>query len=227
MHSFPRTVAGAAGAAGAAWDADAMTVQSTSPRAGGYARGRATREEILDAAMRLFGDVGYHTTSLRDVAARVGISHPGLLHHFPTKAALLEAVLQRRDEVDGKAFDDDVAASGDFLEALARLADRNAARPGIVELYATLSAEATSPAHPAHDYFRARYVRVLAQTTAAFELLAAEGRLRPGLDAPTAGRLSVAGMDGLQVQWLMAADAPEGRVDMARAIRALHASFLV
>ena len=62
------------------------TAAPTSARSGGYARGRATREEILDVAMQLFGEVGYRTASLREVASRVGISHPGLLHHFASKA---------------------------------------------------------------------------------------------------------------------------------------------
>src|SRR3954468_8724624 len=112
---------------------------------GGYAKGRATREEILDSAMRLFGEVGYRTASLREISARVGISHPGLLHHFPSKAALLEAVLVRRDEIDGAAFQADLDAGVDFFDAIVQVAERNAARPGIVELFATLSAEATSP----------------------------------------------------------------------------------
>ena len=142
-----------------------MTTEVTtapSARAGGYAKGRATREEILDAAMQLFGEVGYHTASLREVASRVGISHPGLLHHFSSKAVLLAAVLERRDEIDEVAFEADLAAGHDYFDALAMLIDRNAARPGIVELYATLSAEATSPDHPAHGYFQERYRRVVA-----------------------------------------------------------------
>ena len=86
--------------------------------------------------MQLFGEVGYNTASLREVSARVGISHPGLLHHFPSKAALLEAVLVRRDEIDGAAFQADLDAGVDFFDALVRIVERNAARPGIVELFA-------------------------------------------------------------------------------------------
>src|SRR3954453_17161951 len=117
-----------------------MTATARSAHArGGYAKGRATREEILDSAMRLFGEVGYHPASLREVAARVGISHPGLLHHFASKAALLEAVLTRRDEIDEALFRADLDACHDYFEALGMLVERNAARPGIVELFATLS----------------------------------------------------------------------------------------
>ncbi|MBO3100887.1 TetR/AcrR family transcriptional regulator [Cellulomonas fengjieae] len=197
-----------------------MTTEAGSPRSGGYARGRATRAEILDAAMRLFGEVGYRTASLREVAARVGISHPGLLHHFPSKAALLAAVLERRDEVDEAAFQADLAAGHEYVEALTRVVERNASRPGIVELYATLSAEATSPGHPAHAYFQERYRRVVDRAVGEFERWRDEGRLRPGLDPETAARLTVAVLDGMQIQWLLTADAPDARPDMAAALRA-------
>ena len=191
----------------------------------GYARGRATREEILEAALVLFGEVGYPTASLREIAARVGISHPGLLHHFPSKAALLEAVLQRRDEVDEAAMQDDLERIG-FLEALVRVVERNAARPGIVELFATLSAEATAPTHPAHAYFQRRYARVLATATTVFEQHRTAGTLRPDVEPCSAARRLVAVMDGLQVQWLLGAGCPADRVDMAAEVREQYLSFL-
>ena len=197
-----------------------MTATAHPAARGGYAKGRATREEILDSAMRVFGEVGYHTASLREVSARVGISHPGLLHHFARKAALLEAVLVRRDEIDQAAFDADVSAGTDFFDALVRVVERNAERPGIVELFATLSAEATSPEHPAHRYFEARYRTVIDQSVSAFTRWQSAGRLRAGIEPLVAARLIVAVMDGLQVQFLMERDGPGAQLDMAAALRA-------
>lgn len=193
----------------------------------GYAKGRATRAEILDEAMKLFGEVGYRTASLREVASRVGISHPGLMHHFANKAVLLAAVLERRDEVDGLALQADLDDGLDFFVALARVAARNASRPGIVELYVNLSAEATATDHPAHAYFQTRYADLLGHATTAFEALRETGRLRPGVDPRTAARLTIAAMDGLQVQWLLEADGTEERVDMSAALTALHRSFVL
>ncbi len=63
------------------------------------ARGKATRELILTEATSLFALYGYRGTSLRDISERVGISHPGMLHHFPHKEALLNAVLMRSREI--------------------------------------------------------------------------------------------------------------------------------
>lgn len=195
------------------------------PRSPGYAKGRATREEILGAAAILFGEVGYRSASLREISARVGISHPGLLHHFPTKEMLLEAVLAHRDEVDDAAIVADLAAGTDFFEALARVVERNAARPGIVELFATLSAEAAAPDHPAHDYFRRRYADLRARLTVQLERRAAAGALRTALAPAEAARTVVAVMDGLQVQWLLERD-DDARVDMAAVLRAHVATLL-
>ncbi len=51
------------------------------------------RARILAEATRLFADRGYAATSLQRIAAQVGVRKQSLLHWFPTKAALREAVL--------------------------------------------------------------------------------------------------------------------------------------
>jgi AcrR family transcriptional regulator len=54
-------------------------------------------EGILDRAAGLFARRGYAKTSVQDVADAVGLSKAGLLHHFPSKDALHEAVLAHAD----------------------------------------------------------------------------------------------------------------------------------
>jgi len=56
------------------------------------ARG-ARREEILDAAARLFARHGFHGVSIDDIGAAAGISGPGLYRHFPGKTAMLAEML--------------------------------------------------------------------------------------------------------------------------------------
>lgn len=169
----------------------------------GYAKGRARRAEILEAAIAVFGEVGYRGATLREIAARAGISHPGLLHHFPTKQALLLAVLTQRDEADSALVAPAGSTGTEQLHRIVELVAVNATRPGIIEMFTVLSAEATSPEHPAHAHLVARYQRTVANLTQAYTSARDEGALRPGVDPADAARTLVALMDGLQVQWLL------------------------
>ena len=53
------------------------------------------RTAILDAAEKLLLEQGLSGLKLAKVAQVVGISHPGVLHHFGSAEGLLEAVHQR------------------------------------------------------------------------------------------------------------------------------------
>jgi len=181
----------------------------------GYAKGRARRQQILDEAMALFGDVGYRAASLREIAARAGISHPGLLHHFTSKESLLLAVLERRDETDSAQFDLTGSSGTEVLRHMLDLADYNTTRPGIVELSCVLAAEATSPDHPAHEFFTDRYERAVRLCIEAFEQAKQAGQLNSDVDPEHAARSFIALMDGLQVQWLLDREG----VDMAGTLR--------
>ena len=53
------------------------------------------RDEILDAAARLFADRGYPGTGMDDIGAAVGITGPSVYKHFPAKEAILVAIGRR------------------------------------------------------------------------------------------------------------------------------------
>ena len=57
------------------------------------APGTSTRDRILTEASRLFGERGYDGTSTRQIADAVGIKQPSLFHHFASKQAIMEALL--------------------------------------------------------------------------------------------------------------------------------------
>lgn len=170
---------------------------------GRSARGSATKELILDTAMDLFKSSGFRATSVRDIAARSGITHPGLLYHFPTKEALLMAVLQRRDDVEGEPVDFHGLDGRALLGHLVAGAAKNATERGIVELFANLSVEAAAPDHPAHEYFVGRYTSLRATLVEGLEELASAHALRPDVLPAIAAAHLIALMDGLQIQWLL------------------------
>lgn len=53
-----------------------------------------TRQTVLDGALDLLRDPDGPSLSLDSAARRAGLSKPGLMYHFPTKAALLRGVVE-------------------------------------------------------------------------------------------------------------------------------------
>jgi AcrR family transcriptional regulator len=94
-------------------------------------------EGILDRAAALFARRGFAKTSLADVAAAVGLSKAGLLHHFPSKEALHDAV-RAQAEALGERVLDQVRTLPEGAErdrrALEALVDVALAHPGLVAL---------------------------------------------------------------------------------------------
>lgn len=57
-----------------------------------------TREALLHAAEELFADVGVEAVSMRSISVAAGLAPAAIRYHFRSKEALLDAVLQRRNE---------------------------------------------------------------------------------------------------------------------------------
>jgi AcrR family transcriptional regulator len=51
------------------------------------------REEIIDAAIDVFAESGYHDAGVADIAKRVGIGHSTFYRHFENKRAILDEVV--------------------------------------------------------------------------------------------------------------------------------------
>src|SRR3954447_4981201 len=64
----------------------------------------STRAAVLDAAERLFADHGFAATSMRDISAASGVSHPLIHHHFGSKEELYAAVKRRMVEGYARRF---------------------------------------------------------------------------------------------------------------------------
>lgn len=64
-----------------------------SPRAK-LATSSDARAPIVEAATRLFAAHGFDGTTVQDIADAVGLTKPAILHHFPSKELLRQAVLE-------------------------------------------------------------------------------------------------------------------------------------
>jgi AcrR family transcriptional regulator len=174
---------------------------------GTYPKGVAKREEILRTALEIFSQEGYRGTSLREVARACSLSLPGLMHYFNSKEELLASILKKRDEHDFAATHAD---GDDPFQTLSAITRHNANVPGLVQLYATMSAAASDPAHPAHEFFVERYQDFRTQLAAAIRDRQGSGVLAAGLDAEKLAAIVIALADGMQVQWML-----DPHVDMA------------
>ncbi|MCG8670729.1 MAG: TetR/AcrR family transcriptional regulator [Pseudomonadales bacterium] len=54
----------------------------------------ATRNLILDAAITCFIDLGYAMTTTAKISNKAGLSRGAMLHHFPSKSALIQAAVE-------------------------------------------------------------------------------------------------------------------------------------
>ncbi len=57
-------------------------------------QGASRRAEILEAAQRLFLELGYEQATMRRIAAQIGVSAAALYVYFPDKAAILRAIAE-------------------------------------------------------------------------------------------------------------------------------------
>lgn len=63
-----------------------------------------TRQALLERARKAFAERGYAATSLEGLARSLGLSKAAVYHHFPSKRALLEALLEEGTQETQKAL---------------------------------------------------------------------------------------------------------------------------
>jgi AcrR family transcriptional regulator len=180
-------------------------------RRGTYAKGRERREAILAAADDLFAVQGFRGASLAAIAARVGLSEAGVLHHFPSKEHLLLELLDLRHERDGERIERMVAEHPGILDTLLALCRDNQRSPGLVRLFTILAAESVDADHPAHGWTVERYAALRAGLAERLREEQRAGRLSADVDPALVAPQILAMFDGLQLQWLLAPD----EVDMS------------
>ncbi|MBO4253285.1 TetR/AcrR family transcriptional regulator [Streptomyces griseorubiginosus] len=171
-------------------------------RRGPYAKTARRRAEIIGSATAVFSSRGYRGGSLREIAKQLDLSLTAVVHHFPSKSDLLVAVLENADFASGDSFETDSREKG-VAHAVLRYVRRNLQRPEMLRLLALMAAESSAPDHPAHQWFRDRYERVVAGVASAIRRDQDMGRISNSRDHHEIAQSLVALWDGLQLQWLI------------------------
>ncbi|MCC2591862.1 TetR/AcrR family transcriptional regulator [Tessaracoccus sp. OS52] len=182
------------------------------------------RERILHAAKEVFGAHGYQGGSLNEVAKRSGYTRAGLLHYFPSKEAILLALLDLRDE-RLHILDDQAAQDGGILHLLDLLPDivtEILKDRLLVQLAHVLTAEASDPDHPARAWASRRHELVRRGAAEAVRSSIERGEVRADADPDAIAALLLGAAEGVEAQWLVNPDVDPRRctevmVEMIRA----------
>lgn len=165
---------------------------------------RLRRARILDAAVAVFAERGFHRTTIRDVARAAGVADGTIYNYFENKTALLLGILDRLNESERRDADLARVANTDIRQFVRQYFRQ---RWSVFEgdnlqiLRVVLSEVLVDP-----DLRALYHERVIAPTFALaephFEQLVAAGRLRP-IDVPLTLRAISATFLGLLVLRLL------------------------
>ena len=171
-------------------------------------RSEVTRRKIIDAAVDVFGEVGYAAAGWGTIIERTGMTKGALYHHFDSKDSLASAIIEEGSETLVVAFRNVCASSSPGLEnmihgtfAVATVLSSNKMVRAAEQLTAALSGFNKAAGH-----FCASLVELM---TAEARRAAAEGDLREALAPAVVGESVVGAMFGTRL--LSSAIAAKGR----------------
>ncbi|MEV0640918.1 TetR/AcrR family transcriptional regulator [Streptomyces sp. NPDC050619] len=177
------------------------------------------RLRILGSALEVFAARGFRAGSLNDIAKAAGLTRAGLLHHYPSKQAVLLALLEQRDAELRRTTRTSGLTLLELLKELEHLTGLILANRDLVQLAHILTAEASGEAHPAREWVARRYVALRAELADAVRLSVETGELPPELNPDDFAALLLGAIEGAENQWLVS---PE-EVDPAAVLRQLRA----
>ena len=74
-------------------------------QAGDSPKSVRTRARILNTAMRLFADIGYHPASNAVIAEAAGLTRGAMLYHFASREAMLDALIPHLQAARSRLFE--------------------------------------------------------------------------------------------------------------------------
>jgi TetR/AcrR family transcriptional repressor of uid operon len=158
----------------------------------------AKKQQILTAAITCFTRKGFHGTSTAEICAEAGMSPGNLFHYYPTKHAIIAAIVEQ-DRRETAAYFAQIDNSQDLFGEILKFMDivlELAADPAYSSLALEIAAEAMRDQQiaalvTAHD----------AEMRTALALIlrdaAARGEIGPGLDPADGAQWISALIDGV------------------------------
>jgi AcrR family transcriptional regulator len=175
---------------------------------GPYRKGVERREQIIRSAFEVFGELGYIGGSLRAIGDRVGASPATLIQYFGSKEGLLMAVLDDWTVQTARWAVPTDPPGLEYFRAIPAIMDYHVDHRGTLELFLTMSAEATNPSHPAREFIQRRYADTVRNWSGKLREAVVNGEVGALTDEQIEAeiRILVAVLDGVELQWLLGAD---------------------
>lgn len=165
------------------------------------ARRLATRWKIIDAATHLFATLGFHKTTIQDIAQHIGMTTGAVFHHFGSKKDILDAVVENLDHNFEEYIEFLAQEHADRRSMITGMADifieRFHSDPDIIISMTSLAAEFSSIRGPVIQKVQAVYDKFVDAFEAALNRFSQEKINR----AVAIG--FIAGLQGVAVQALL------------------------
>ena len=175
------------------------------------------RTLILDAAIRVFAEHGYHGARVGDIAEDAGVAHGLLYHYFASKDEVLRTIfVENWGELIGRfrAVDDSDEPAPEKLEGIAKILLRTWRNdPALVTVMVREVARSQQLQAQVDDVREA-----FAIVQRVIEAGQTEGTIRPDVDARLASWLFYGGLEEVLTGWVLG-QLPDGEDDVARAER--------
>lgn len=202
---------------------------STLPQTTNSKRRAHSINAVLGAAQHLFVSLGYHGTTVDQIAQRAGLTKAAIYFYFDDKRSLLNALIDRIEEQVYRPLCEDLnrseVSAGDRLVGfLHRQAESGGRDTEMLLLPVVMSKEFSGSGDPAEKRVQALYDRIYA----AIERMVADGQ-RSGefaTHAPPGEQASVivAVHDGMLLEWLRRGRG--GKLDGQALVRAMRLTVL-
>jgi AcrR family transcriptional regulator len=164
------------------------------------ARGQRTRQRILDAAEKVFGERGYHQAGIAEITQRAEVALGTLYLYFPDKHAVfadlvrtLNYTLRREIQTAIAGIDDRVDQEVAGFETFFRFVERHR------NLYLTMAqAQAVAP-----DLYRWHYETLARGYVRGLRDAQAKGHIAPDLDPVTTAYSLMGIAEALGMRWVL------------------------